>query len=82
MKKDFKLLLILCRFEFIGLQTSLFMATGIARLVTVEEPPFPFDVLLFLAAIIGPTGITVARENDPVMDAETNLYEPEGPWVY
>ena len=69
---------------------ALFMASGIARLVSVQEPPdpnltlddivsivsFPFSALLLLAAIIGSTGITVARENDPVMDVETNLYEP------
>ncbi|XP_059437206.1 ABC transporter C family member 4 [Corylus avellana] len=70
--------------------TALFMASGIARLVSVEEPPdpnltlddivsivsVPFSVLLLVAAIIGSTGITVARENDQVMDVETNLYEP------
>jgi ATP-binding cassette subfamily C (CFTR/MRP) protein 2 len=69
---------------------ALFMASGIARLVSVQEPPdpnltlddivsivsFPFSAFLLLAAIIGSTGITVARENDPVMDVETNLYEP------
>jgi ATP-binding cassette subfamily C (CFTR/MRP) protein 2 len=69
--------------------TALFMASGIIRLVSVEEPTdpnftlddivsmvsFPLSAVLLLAAIIGSTGITVAREIDPVMDIETNLYE-------
>lgn len=69
--------------------TALFMASGILRLVFVEEPPDPYlaledivsiaslplSVVLLFAAIRGSTGITVTRESEPVMDVEGTLDE-------
>ena len=71
---------------------SLFMASGIIRLVSLEESQpqdpnftlddivsivsFPFSMVLLFVAFKGSTGITVSRESEPVMDVETNLDEP------
>nr|POF24399.1 abc transporter c family member 14 [Quercus suber] len=71
---------------------SLFMASGIIRLISLEESQpqdpnltlddivsivsFPFSMFLLFVAFKGSNGITVSRESEPVMDVETNLYEP------
>ncbi|GMY16908.1 ABC transporter C family member 14-like [Fagus crenata] len=71
---------------------SLFMASGIIRLVSMEESQpqdpnltlddivsivsFPFSLVLVVVAYGGSTGISVIRESESVMDVETDLYEP------
>lgn len=71
---------------------SLFMASGIIRLVSMEESQpqdpnltlddivsivsFPFSLVLLVVAYGGSTGISVIRESESVMDVETDLYEP------
>ncbi|KAF7804848.1 ABC transporter C family member 4 [Senna tora] len=70
--------------------TSLFVASGFIRLVFVEETgdysfkmddvvsfiSFPLSLFLFCVAIKGSTGICSTQETQPLIDAETKLYDP------
>ncbi|CAH2041770.1 unnamed protein product [Thlaspi arvense] len=67
---------------------SLFAASGIIRLVSVEEPypelklddivsfiGFPLSIVLLVVAIRGSTGIILSRESDSIME-EDEVYDP------
>ncbi|KAL5561473.1 hypothetical protein UlMin_031220 [Ulmus minor] len=69
---------------------SLFVASGIIRLISVEGSQeanlrlddivsiisFPLSIVLLVVAIRGSTGITASRELEPEIEEETMLYEP------
>lgn len=70
--------------------TSLFVASGITRLVSVEETKdfsfkmddivsfisFPLSLFLFSVAIKGSTGIWSTQETQPLIDGENDLFDP------